>query len=95
VRLLLDTHALIWAVDDPAKLSSQVTVLLQDSANELLLSAATIWEIAINIGLAKLELTMPYRQWMDQAIADLGGIVLPITAEYADIPAVPGRHLST
>jgi len=49
-----------------------------------LLSAATIWEIAIKVGLKKLNLSLPYRQWMDKAINDLRLSVLPITVEYAD-----------
>jgi PIN domain nuclease of toxin-antitoxin system len=42
VRLLLDTHVLLWAVDDPIRLSPTVATLLQDPANDLLVSAATI-----------------------------------------------------
>jgi PIN domain nuclease of toxin-antitoxin system len=85
VKLLLDTHTLIWAVDDPSKLGPQAVTALQDPANDLLLSAATIWEIAIKVGLGKLSLSMPYLQWMNQAITDLGMTVLPITVEYADV----------
>jgi len=93
VKLLLDTHTLIWAVDDPSKLGPQAVTALQDPANDLLLSAATIWEIAIKVGLNKLSLSMPYRQWMNQAITDLGMTVLPITVEYADVQVnLPKRH---
>ena len=56
-------------------------------------SAATIWEIAIKVGLKKLALSLPYRQWMDKAMADLGLTVLPITVEYADRQSgLPGHH---
>jgi PIN domain nuclease of toxin-antitoxin system len=44
VKLLLDTHTLLWAVDDPAQLGSRAVVELQDPTNELLLSAGSIWE---------------------------------------------------
>jgi PIN domain nuclease of toxin-antitoxin system len=77
VRLLVDAHAFIWAVDDPSKLGTQAVTALQDPGNDLLLSAGTIWEIAIKVGLGKLSLSMPYRQWMNQAITDLGITVLP------------------
>ena len=50
MRLLIDTHTLIWAMDDPTKLSGPATAALTDPANELLLSAATVWELAIKIG---------------------------------------------
>jgi len=92
VKLLLDTHTLIWAVDDPSKLGPQAVTALQDPANDLLLSAATIWEIAIKVGLGKLSLSMPYRQWMNQAITDLGMTVLPITVEYADVQVNLPKH---
>jgi PIN domain nuclease of toxin-antitoxin system len=93
MRLLLDTHALIWAVDDPAQLGSAARVALEDESNEILISAATVWEIAIKTGLRKLTLSMPYKEWMNQALADLGSTILPITVEYADAQAaLPFHH---
>jgi hypothetical protein len=47
MRSLLDGHTLIWAADDVSQLGPAATAALQDPANELLLSAATLWEIAI------------------------------------------------
>ena len=93
MRLLLDTHTLIWAMGDPSKLSGLATTALQDPANELLLSAATVWELAIKIGQKKLTLSLPYRPWMDKAIADLELTLLPVTVEYADKQAgLPSHH---
>jgi PIN domain nuclease of toxin-antitoxin system len=89
---LIDSHTLIWAVDDVSQLSPTATAALQGPANELLLSAATVWEISIKCGLGKLSLSMPYRDWMNQAIADLGLSLLPITVEYADREAGLPRH---
>jgi PIN domain nuclease of toxin-antitoxin system len=92
MRLIVDGHSLIWAVDDPSRLTSTAATALRDPANELLLSAATIWEMAIKVGLGKLTLSLPYRQWMDRAVADLGLAVLPITVEYADVQATLPLH---
>jgi len=93
VRLLLDTHTLIWALDNPSKLSGPATVALQDPTNDLLLSAATVWELAIKTGQKKLTLSLPYRQWMDKAIADLGLSILPVTVVYAERQAnLPTHH---
>jgi PIN domain nuclease of toxin-antitoxin system len=93
VKLLLDAHTLIWAVDDPTRLGSQALAALRDPNNELLVSAGTIWELAIKVGLGKLTLSLPYREWMSKAIADLGVSVLPITVEYADTQAsLPNHH---
>jgi len=78
VRLLLDAHTLIWSADDPSKLGSAAASALRDPRNDLLLSTATIWEIAIKVGLSKLSLSMPYQSWMNRAIADLGIALLEI-----------------
>jgi PIN domain nuclease of toxin-antitoxin system len=93
VKLLLDSHALIWAADDPAKLTALAQGLLQDPAHDRLLSAATLWEIAIKFSLGRLPLSMPYRQWMDKAMADLGLVVLPITLDHAERQtSLPWHH---
>ena len=92
MRLLIDSHALIWYVDQHHQLSSASHAAMSDSSNELLLSAGSIWEIAIKIALGKLVLTQPYLAWMSQALSDLGITVLPITVEYADTQASLPRH---
>lgn len=93
MRLLLDAHTLIWAADDPAKLSPQAQGLIQDPAHDRLMSAATLWEIAIKVGLGKLPLSLPYRRWMDRAIGDLGLVILPITLDHAERQSgLPWHH---
>jgi PIN domain nuclease of toxin-antitoxin system len=94
MRLLIDSHALIWYVDQHQQLSAASHAAMSDPFNELLLSAGTIWEIAIKIGLGKLVLTQPYLLWMSQAQSDLGITVLPITLEYADAQASLPKHHS-
>lgn len=84
MRLLLDSHTLIWAADDPLKIPAITLGLIQDPANDRLISAATIWEIAIKVGKGRLPLSLPYRQWMDQAIADLCLSILPIELDHAE-----------
>jgi PIN domain nuclease of toxin-antitoxin system len=85
VKLLLDTHTLLWAVDDPAQLGPQAVAELQDLANDLLLSAGSIWELAIKVGSKKLNLSLPYRQWILQAISDLGLTILAISVEHVSV----------
>ena len=92
MRLLLDAHSLIWAVDQPSSLGPNAKTVLEDLANNLMLSAATIWEIAIKVGLKKLTFSLPYRQWMTQAMNDLEVTTLPVTVEYADVQAELPRH---
>ncbi len=93
MRHLIDSQSLIWYVDQDHLLSAAAHAAITDPANDLLLSAATIWEIAIKVGLGRLRLSLPYLQWMNKAIADLGLIVLPITLAYADAQAgLPSHH---
>lgn len=93
MRLLLDSHTLIWSADDPAKIPVSVMSLLSDPANGRLLSAATIWEIAIKVGKGRLPLSLPYRQWMDKAIADLCLTILPIQLDHAERQSrLPDHH---
>lgn len=93
MKALIDAHTLIWAVDDPKQLGSQATAEMQNLSNQLVLSAATLWEISIKSGLGKLSLSLPYRHWMPKAIADLSLAILPITVDYADVQAgLPHHH---
>ena len=92
MRLLLDTHTLFWSVQEPSKLSATALDALQDPTNVRLLSAATIWELAIKVGQGKIALSMPYRQWMETAITDLKLDILPVTVEYAERPSLLPPH---
>jgi PIN domain nuclease of toxin-antitoxin system len=47
MRLLLDTHVLLWALGEPERLDRTTRALIEDSATEVLFSAASLWEIAI------------------------------------------------
>ena len=61
MKLLLDTHIFIWWADQPEKLSHDALSALEDEANELLLSVASVWEMQIKIQLGKLKLSVPLR----------------------------------
>ena len=84
MRLLIDTHTLFWSVEEPAKVSATAMVAIRPLTNDVLLSAATIWELAIKVGQGKIALSLPYRQWIERAIVDLKLMILPVTVEYAD-----------
>ena len=92
MKILLDSHALIWAVDDPSQLGRQAEVALRDPANNLFMSAGTAWELSIKIGLGKLTLSLPFRQWMGSAMTDLGVSLLPITVDHADEQSRLPKH---
>ncbi len=93
MRILLDTHTVIWWVDQDHRLGEAARSAIADPSNELFLGAATVWEIAIKVGLGKLTLSMPYLSWMKQAITDLAATLLPVTVEYASAQAgLPLHH---
>jgi PIN domain nuclease of toxin-antitoxin system len=93
MKLLLDAHALIWAVDNPVRLGRVAAEALRDPANELFLSAGSIWEISIKVGIRKLDLSMPFGRWMAIAAADLGATLLPISIEHAEAQMhLPSLH---
>ena len=92
MRLLIDSHALIWYVDQDHLLSPAPHAAMMDPSNVLLLSAGSILEIAIKVSLGKLVLSRPYKLWITQAMSDLGVTLLPITVEYADVQASLPRH---
>lgn len=92
-RLLLDTHALIWFVDQPHRLSAVAFASISNPAHRLLVSAGTAWEIAVKVGTGKLTLSGPYRAWITQALTDLGAHLLPITLDHADVQiGLPFHH---
>lgn len=93
MKVLLDTHAVVWWVDHDELLSASAHEAIADSRNELLISAASVWEIAIKVGIGKLKLSLPYRDWMNQAITDLRASILPISVDACDVQSgLPSLH---
>lgn len=81
MKVLLDTHVLLWAGAAPERLGSSRQVFLD--AEQRILSAASVWELAIKQGLAKLDLGQDVRAWVSRAIKELQLDHLPVTAEHA------------
>lgn len=84
MKYLLDTHAVIFAVQEPGRLGVNANALLSDATQELLISTGSIWEIAIKASIQKLQLSMPFGEWITTAINDLGAELISITVEHAD-----------
>ncbi|CEF43110.1 Death on curing protein, Doc toxin (plasmid) [Acetobacter senegalensis] len=57
MRLLLDTHLLLWAAGEPDKLSARAKTLMEDQNNVLVFSAASLWEVTIKVGLGSCRLS--------------------------------------
>lgn len=80
---LLDTHTFLWLASDDRRLPVRVRTLALDHRNTLLLSVASIWELAIKASLGKLELRVPLSDLIKTQRTDLGVRVLPIEPEHA------------
>lgn len=79
MRLLLDTHVFLWALAGSTKLKPTARRMLED-AEEVFVSAASIWEVAIKVRLGKLEADP---QAVVEAIEASGFTALPVTAAHA------------
>ena len=93
MKLLLDTHIFIWWADQPEKLSPAALSALEDEANDLLLSVASIWEMQIKIQLGKLKLSLPLKDLVknQQEINNL--TVSPVALTYVlALDALPFHH---
>jgi len=93
VRLLLDTHAFLWSASDPEKLSKAARAAIEDSSNDVFVSAAVAWEIAIKHALGKLDLPSDPAIYVPARIRTLGFRPLPIAQEHAlAVSALPPHH---
>lgn len=95
MRLLLDTHALLWYSTADPQVSATASALIQDPANEVLVSPATFWEIAIKISIGKLALLQPYPDFLDACLNTYRFTVLHIQPQHliylANLPYQPNH----
>lgn len=89
MNLLLDTHVLLWWLDDSPSLSRTVNEKISDVGNLVFVSAAVIWEIRIKQALGKLKIPASFRQVLEgQSFENL-----PITADHAHaVKDLPSYH---
>jgi PIN domain nuclease of toxin-antitoxin system len=87
VRILLDTHVFLWLHTDPERLGEHLT-LLEDQRSELLVSAASSWEIAIKYGLGRLALPEPPERYVPERLRLMGA--KPLAIEHRHALAVAG-----
>src|SRR4051794_4636130 len=92
MKLLLDTHVLVWWDSDPSRLSVTALTALVDPTNEIMLSVASAWEIVIKSALGKLELRLPLEEILRQQ--QLNGLtLLPISLDHVlAVEHLPSLH---
>ncbi|MGD9616312.1 MAG: type II toxin-antitoxin system VapC family toxin [Alphaproteobacteria bacterium] len=89
MRILLDTNILLWAITTPERLGEPVRTTILDPANDILFSAASIWEIAIKAALRRAEFRVRPDAVAEEA-RDIGFVELPVhssvASRVADLP---------
>lgn len=92
MKLLLDTHVLLWAAGQPELLAPAARALLADSQNELLFSPASLWEVVIKRGLGRADFRVDPRL-LRRGLLDNGYGELPITSAHAvAVDGLPAVH---
>jgi PIN domain nuclease of toxin-antitoxin system len=93
VRVLVDTHVLLWMMSRSARLSGTAREALADPINELCFSIAGYWEMGIKMSLGKLELAPGWDHAIPREMARNGIDVLPITpAHVHEVTKLPWIH---
>jgi PIN domain nuclease of toxin-antitoxin system len=82
MKLLLDTHLLLWAVAEPKKLSAPTRRMIENPRNQPMFSAASLWEIAIKNQIGRKNFRVEPRT-LRRGLLDNGYLELPITGEHA------------
>jgi PIN domain nuclease of toxin-antitoxin system len=92
MKLLLDTHLLLWAAAEPDRISLRGRKLIDDPRNELLFSAANLWEVAIKRGLGRNDFQVDIRL-LRRGLLDNGYNELPIVSQHVvAIESLPTIH---
>lgn len=92
MKLLLDTHLLLWAAGQPERLPAKGRRLISDAQNELLFSAASLWEIAIKNGLGRDDFQVDARL-LRRGLLDNGYTEVPIISDHiVAIDSLPPIH---
>jgi PIN domain nuclease of toxin-antitoxin system len=92
MKLLLDTHLLLWAAGKPNRLSAAARRSIDSTANELLFSAASVWEVAIKRGLGRNDFQADPRL-LRRGLLDNGYTELPILSDHVvAIESLPPIH---
>jgi len=93
VRLLLDTHALLWWLAGDPALTETAKAAIADDTNDILISVASAWEITTKYRIGKLPRAAPVVADLEGLLADQGFTPLPITLPHAHMAGcLPGPH---
>ena len=93
MRLLIDTHALLWFCEGNPALSAKARSAMEDAANERYISHATPWEVAIKLALGKLQLQVSYDALFPGVLQANGfELLTPAVEHYRALISLPRHH---
>ena len=92
MKLLLDTHLLLWAAGEPERLPTAARAMIEERANQLVFSAASLWEIAIKHTLGRSDFRVD-PALLRRGLLDNGYMEQAVTGRHAVVVAgLPPRH---
>jgi PIN domain nuclease of toxin-antitoxin system len=93
VKFLLDSHTLLWFLLNDTQLSENAKSIIADSSNNIFISPASYWEIAIKISLGKYLLDQPFADFFEQELIKNEFSIIPITIQHAEVVcSLPFHH---
>ncbi len=93
MKLLLDTHTLLWFIAGNTSLSKYAQSLIEDVANEKFVSIVSIWETAIKVSIGKMALSAPFDALFPRQLEVNGFELLPVKIEHTSVVAtLPFHH---
>ncbi len=93
MKILIDTHALLWLITDNKKLSKNSKIYFTDPKNELYFSMASFWEICIKVSIGKLSLSTNWEQTIKKELSFNLVQLLPISTEHCmQVTKLPFHH---
>ena len=93
MNVLLDTHTLLWYYLADPQLSPRARANIEDPANQVFVSPASYWEVAIKLSIGKYTLQVPFPAFIQEAINDNGFTILSVEPQHtAELVALPFHH---
>jgi PIN domain nuclease of toxin-antitoxin system len=93
MRVLIDTHIFIWYIQNSERLPSSVATYINDGKNDILLSIASVWEMAIKQSTGKLNLGIPYASFIEEQMRLNSMELLPLRLDHLEVvTTMPFHH---
>jgi PIN domain nuclease of toxin-antitoxin system len=89
MRLLLDTHALIWATNEPGELSAEAGAAIGAGENQNLVSIAGLWEMSIKVNIGKLRLPNDFFENLEPSGYEIIQLTREHLVAYRNLPVIP------